>query len=295
VPDPELLVRRVAFEYPDDTDPSWNHRMPEFAFGANSVSLLMPYAEPYFVKAVRKVLPKLDGALHDRTEDFLHQELQHHLQHRRFNDIIATRHPSIRRLEGWMKRWYGWLSRTRSERFNLAFAAASETIAFSLARWAEDHLTEFFDDADPVPATLFLWHLAEEVEHKTVAFDVWEELDGSRVRYVLAMLTTFSSFAWFTALGTLWMVMVTGRWYKPVTWFRLLRWSVSLAMTVLPDLAVSAMPSHHPSGFSDPVWLTTWLKSFDPETGTMPLLRPDDPAFDPFAAFIDTPAPAIDD
>ena len=50
---------------------------------------------------------------------------------------------------------------------------------------------------------------------------------------------------------------------------------MSLAFEVLPDMAVSAMPSHHPSDFSDPVWLGTSLRYFDPETGTMPLWEGD--------------------
>ena len=38
-----------------------------------------------------------------------------------------------------------------------------------------------------MPATMFLWHLAEEVEHKTVAFDVYQAVDGSKLRYAASM------------------------------------------------------------------------------------------------------------
>ena len=100
--------------------------------------------------------------------------------------LVAARYPRLARVEGWMRRTYGWLGRTRSQRFNLAFAAGSETIAFTLARWTEEHLGELFTGADPVPTTLFLWHLAEEVEHKSAAFDVYEAIDGSRLRYAFA-------------------------------------------------------------------------------------------------------------
>jgi hypothetical protein len=271
---PERLpIRRVAFEYPDDMDPAWNDRFPEFAFAANSISLLMPYAEPYFVKSVRSALPELelDRPLQDQTRDYLKQELGHHVQHRHFNDILHTRYPSLVRIERWMSRTYGWFSRTRSLRFNLAFAAGSETIAYALARWSEKHLDSLFDGADPVATTLFLWHLAEEVEHKSAAYDVFEALDGSRLRYLLAMSTSFAILAWFTTIATFTMLFASGRWYRPVAWFRLLRWSVSLAFEVLPDMAVSAMPHHHPSDFTDPVLLTSWLTYFDPDTGTMPV------------------------
>lgn len=265
-----LPVRRMAFEYPEDLDPAWSRRLPEFAFVANSVSLLMPYAEPYFVKSVRSALPQLDEPLRARAEDYLRQELGHHVQHRRLNDIIGRRYPRVPRLEMWMRRTYGWLCRTRSQRFNLAFAAASETIAFVLARWTEDHMGELFVDADPVPATLFLWHLAEEVEHKSVAYDVFEAVDGSRRRYAVAMVMSMLILTFFTTLGTLTMAAAAHRLWHPVTYVRLVRWAVSFALVGFPTMLVSSLPGHHPSALTDPLWLTQWLGHYDPVTGTMP-------------------------
>ena len=49
----------------------------------------------------------------------------------------------------------------------------------------------------------------------------------------------------------------------PVAWFRLTRWSISLAFTVLPVLASSALPGHNPSSFADPPFLSQWLRGFD--------------------------------
>jgi predicted metal-dependent hydrolase len=274
-----IVVRRPLLEYPDDLDPAWNHRAPEFAFAANSVSMLMPYAEPYFVHSTRAALTRpapsssmadpLDAELRERAEAYVRQESQHHAQHRRFNDLVVARHPALRRVEGWIERTYGWLDEHCSLKFNLAFAAGSEAIAFSLARWAEDHLHDFFVDTDPVPASLFLWHLAEEVEHKSVAFDLWKAVDGSRRRYVFAMSISFVLLAWFSFLATLTMLFASGRWRRPSAWVRLVRWAFGLAFTVLPDLAVSATKRHHPTHFADPVFLTSWLSHADPETGAL--------------------------
>jgi predicted metal-dependent hydrolase len=263
----------MKFEYPDELNPAWNPRFPEFACAANSISLLMPYAEPYFVHSVRSALPDLDDELRAQTKDYLGQETQHYLQHRRFNDIIGARYPRIPRVEGWIGKTYGWLDRTRSQRFNIAFAAASETIAFGIARWTEANLGKLFDGADSEASTLYLWHLAEEVEHKSAAFDVYEAVDGSRLRYAWAMWISLMILVWFTTMTTIIMVIGERRWYSPVAWFRLLVWAFSLAFSLLPLIASSTLPSHHPSSFADPVYLPTWLKQFDPETGTMPVWR----------------------
>ena len=264
-----IVVRRPRLEYPDGFDPAWNHHAPEFAFAANSESLLMPYAEPYFVHSTRDALPQLDEELRARADAYLRQESQHHAQHRRFNDLVVARYPSLHRIERSMQWVYGTLERRGRLAFNLAFAAGSETIAFSLARWTESHLREFFVETDPVPASLFLWHLAEEVEHKSVAFDVWKAVDGSRRRYALAMSLSFLLLAWFSFVSTITMLFASGQWRRPSAYVRLTRWAFGLAFTVMPDMAVSATKHHHPSRLTDPTFLRSWLAHADLDTGVL--------------------------
>lgn len=268
---PPLPVRRIAFAYPDDFEPVWIPARPELACAANSISLLMPYAEPYFVRAVRAALPELPEPLAERTRTYLAQEQSHYAQHRRFNDLIRARWPSVQRVERWMERCCLWLSRTRSLRFNLAFAAASETMAFGIARWIEPRASLQFLGAEPVAATLFLWHLAEEVEHKTAAFDVYQAVDGSRLRYAFAGVLALALLGWFTFSGTITMLFAAGRGWRPTTYLRLLVLSISLAFVLLPTLLASVVPGHHPRDFADPVLLPAWLGQFDPVARTLPL------------------------
>ncbi len=270
-PPSPLTVRRVQFAYPDDLDPVWVPSRPEFSHAANCISLIMPFAEPYFVRSVRAALAELPADAQAGVADYLGQEMAHQGQHKRFNRFVTARYPGVTRVEGWMRRFYGWLGRSRSMKFNLAFAAGSETIAYALARWTEKHLGTLFSGADPVAATLYLWHLAEEVEHKSSAYDVFEAVDGSRLRYAWASTVSLVALAFFVWTGSLAMLKADRRLFSPVAQFRLTRWAVSLGMEILPTLFVSALPRHHPSKFADPVFLPRWLSQFDPETGTMPL------------------------
>lgn len=265
------VVRTPQLELPEHLDTAWNPVFPEFAAAANAVSLLMPHVEPYVARSVRAVQERLDEPLAGEARAFVAQELQHQAQHRRLNQAMVAATPGLARVDRWAGRVYGWLERRGSTPWSLAFAAGFETSAFALARWSEAHLRLLFDDAEPAVRTLFLWHLAEEVEHKTVAFDVHQRIDGSRLRYLLAGLWSLLLLAGFTWLGTVVQLWSTGRIFSPVAWFRLLRWGLSLAFEVLPDLFAAAMPGHHPSQFSDPVLLVTWLANFDPATGRDPL------------------------
>jgi uncharacterized protein len=263
-------ARRVGFEYPATLPVVWTPRFPELSAAANGVSLLMPHVEPYVVRSVRAQLDGLAPQPRAEAEAFIGQELRHHAQHRRFNDLLIAQVPGLARLDGWMRRTYRWLSR-RSPRFGLAFAAGSETVAFAIARWTESHVRRLFDGADAQVTTLFLWHLAEEVEHKSVAFDVYEASGGGRLRYLFAALCSVALLSWFTFLSVLVLLHHQRRLWQPVAWWRLLVWGISLAFEVLPDLFVSALPSHHPDDFVDPGLLTTWLAQYDPDRATMPL------------------------
>jgi len=264
----------MAFEYPIGLDVRWSPQKPEFAAAANSVSLLMPYLEPYVVASVRSALPELDDDLRGRTEQYLRQELQHHRQHRRFNDEVVRTYPALRHVESWMQRTYRWLNRTRSQRFNVAYAAGFEAVAFNAARWVDRHVEELFVDTDPVPTTLLLWHLAEEVEHKSVAFDVYQAIGGTRRTYALATVLAMVMLAWFALCGTLTMLAADRRLFSPVTHWRMFRWTFSFTFDLLPSVLVSTLPGHHPSNLRDPEWMTTWLRQFDPDTGTLPTWQP---------------------
>jgi len=270
VSDGPLPRRRITFAYPDDLDPAWIPLRPEFAYAANGLSLLMPHAEPLFIRAVQGALPELDDLRRRRTEAYIKQEVGHYREHKRFNEIIRRRHPGVARVERWMAACAAWVGR-RSLRFNVAFASGGEVMSFLLARWVDKHAGALFRGAEPVPTTLFLWHLAEEVEHKSAASDVYAAIDGSKLRYALAMVIGTALLGWLVWCAALVQLRDDGRLFNPVSHFRLLRWAISLAWELFPSMLVSALPGHGPDDFADPVFLTTWLDQYDPVSETMPL------------------------
>lgn len=261
----QVRQRTVRFEYPDDLRAGWHRTMPEFACAANAVSLMMPYVEPYVVRAMRQALPRLDGELADEARGYIAQEAQHHAQHRRFNDIVAAQVPGTGVVEAVLRRTFSWLWRTRSERFHLAYAAASEAVAYGAARWVERHHGELFRDADPTVASLYLWHLAEEVEHKNVAYDVYDELYSSRWPLAGAMVVSMLVLAVFAFVGTTVGLVHERRLFHPVAIFRLMRWALGFVFGELPNMAASLLPGHHPSDFTDPSWFAIYLVGMEHE------------------------------
>lgn len=62
-----------------------------------------------------------------------------------------------------------------------------------------------WDNADPVVADLFRWHLAEEVEHRTVAYDLFEHLCRTQLGFYISrqalMAIVFPLFLYFVTEG----------------------------------------------------------------------------------------------
>lgn len=271
VADPPPLARAVSFRYPDDFDPAWSGDVPEFACAANSVSLMMPYVEPYVARSVRSVIDRIeDPVLRGHAVAYVRQELSHHVQHRRFNELIAEGCPGIHPLERTMARVYGRLAARPNAGSHLAFAAGSETVAFAAARWAAAHRRELFATADAAAAELFVWHLAEEVEHKSVAFEVFHAMDGSRRRYIWGMVLAFGLLALFTVAGTTLQLWQRRRLFHPLATMRLVRWSVTFLFELLPAMLVSTLPGHHPGNLADPPFLTQWLREHDTRGAASP-------------------------
>jgi predicted metal-dependent hydrolase len=261
----------VRFEWPDDLDPIWTPRTPELAIAANSVSMLMPHAEPYVVASTRAALGErlvTDPDLARQAQAYLTQEAQHHAQHRRFNDLLIARYPLLARVDR-AEAWVFAKLRRRSTRFGLAFAAGFETVAFVSARWVDKRMG-LLRDAEPTAATMFLWHLAEEVEHKRVAFDVYQASGGGRLRYAWAMWVAALILAAGAFAGSMAMLWSTRRIFSPAAWFRLIGWSLSFIFVALPVMVISALPGHHPDDLTDPAGLEHWLDHLDPETSTVP-------------------------
>jgi predicted metal-dependent hydrolase len=218
----------------------------------------MPFMEPYFVRSVAAALPVLEGELALRTRAYLAQESEHQYQHRLFNQILVGRYRRLAAVEGWADRYYRWLGRRAGAGFNLAVASASETIAYSAARWMAQRQQDLLDRANPEVAELFWWHLAEEVEHKSVAYEVCRACSVGFWPRLAAVFLSLTTVMWFVAAGTTVMLWGERRLANPQSWLRLNNWAVTFAFELLPNLALSLWPGFHPDQLVDPTWYDLW-------------------------------------
>jgi len=175
----DITVRRIEFDFPNDIEPVFIEGQPEESYSLVAFSLLLPYLEPYLIRTMN-VAKKLvtDPELLKDIERFNAQEGQHYRQHRRFNDVIRTNgFDRLPEFEAKLDADYRRFSATKSLRFNLAYAEGFEAMTTAMARLAFE--SKSLETMHPAVCHLFTWHLIEELEHRTVAFDVYHHVYGS--------------------------------------------------------------------------------------------------------------------
>jgi uncharacterized protein len=172
-----ITVRRMTFEFPADLDPVFIPGEPEESYSNIALSLLLPYVEPYLIRTMRAAKPQVkDPALAAALDKFVAQEAQHYRQHARFNAVFRERgFDRLAPLEEELAADYERFTKTRSLRFNLAFAEGFEAFTTAMALAATEVDASSWH---PAVRDLFFWHLLEELEHRTVAFDVYQRVCG---------------------------------------------------------------------------------------------------------------------
>ncbi|HEY5952314.1 MAG TPA: metal-dependent hydrolase [Kofleriaceae bacterium] len=151
----------------------------------DAFSTLLPVGERFFIEALRRGAAELgDPALDALVTQFAQQEAVHSREHRHYNDRLRAEGADLDRWDRSHKRTMWRMLGLRDVRIPLAITVAAEhiTAAVSQAVLGDQVLA----DAHPVVEAFWSWHAAEEIEHKGVAFDVYQRLGGgSELRRVI--------------------------------------------------------------------------------------------------------------
>ena len=174
----DITVRQMDFTFPEDIDPVCVEGEPEESYGSIGFSLLLPYLEPYLIRTMKQAKSHVsDPELLADMGKFSAQEGQHYRQHRRFNDVIRTKgFDRLKEFEDELDADYRRFTSTKSLKFNLAYAEGFEAFTTATARFSFEQ--GFAEGMHPAVRDLFAWHLVEELEHRTVAFDVYDHVCG---------------------------------------------------------------------------------------------------------------------
>ena len=176
----ELVVRRLLIDLETPLPRHWCGGDPFRTALFNALSMSFPVGEQFFIDAVRdglKLLPEEQQAAHKaEVQGFIGQEATHRRIHALFNGHLER--------QGLVNHWAPRIQKRMKmldgvdPRHPLAITAANEHFTAILAEWLLSH-PEVFGQTEERLKTMWLWHSAEEAEHKNTAFDLYQTLEGS--------------------------------------------------------------------------------------------------------------------
>lgn len=197
-----IRPRRMNFAYAGmentrywfDNDPLLTHFM-------NVMSVTFPDGERFFVDAVRALRDQVEDP--ERQKDisgFIGQEAMHSLEHKAFNELVAGKgyEALVGRALSVTQRLLAGARKHLNAEEQLAATAGLEHITAILADTILSR-GDMVAKMDPSVRHLWVWHAIEETEHKAVAFDLYQDVEGDYWRRQRAFL-----------IGTAYLVAFTG-------------------------------------------------------------------------------------
>lgn len=190
----QLTVRQLLVDLRTPLQARW-HRNDFLTQYFNALSMSFPVGEQFFIDSVRGALPLLPQApqhelLRADIVQFIGQEAAHRHIHAQYNAHLQAQ-GLVNHWERWARWRIGWAQRRGLKPLALlAITCAYEHLTATLADVALRY-GDSFDGAEPRMRSLWLWHASEEVEHRSVAFDLYVAAGGSparRVRWYLYIL-----------------------------------------------------------------------------------------------------------
>ena len=138
----------------------------------NALSAVFPHGETFMIRCMMPWAERVPPLLGDQVRAFIEQEAGHAREHVGMNRALIEAGYDVAPLD---KKIRG---------FVLRFENSSDTVKLT-ATMCIEHFTaivaaeilrdkQHLDGADGELRELWLWHAVEEVEHKGVAFDVWQ-------------------------------------------------------------------------------------------------------------------------
>ena len=276
---PRLTVRRPTLDF-STTPKYWVLDDPQSTHALNILNFGIPAGERYFQDGVRLAMRYLeDPVMQAEARAFIGQEAVHARMHEK-----AAEHLGLFDSEG-VSRRIDAIDRVREQCYAQVDRLPEPLRRQVVLLWLSgvmlgEHLTALFADQvfdesmideaniDPAMAQLIKWHAAEELEHRSVPFDIYRAIGGTYPGRILLALPAFS-------LGALGIVVITDlmmrsdpdlhHGFSVRDHRRAVRSRRSPSLVrVLRRVPGYLLPTHHPSHIGDDERAKAWIASGPP-------------------------------
>lgn len=197
-PRASITPRHMSFEFPDSMPRYYVNGDPFQTHLMNALSLVFPSGERAFVESVRHFRDRItDPDLIRDVRAFIAQETFHGREHEALNDFLKRQGIPVDDIYAEVE---ARIAETQSlpPESRLAITCALEHFTAIMAHGLLES-PDLLHGAPENIRMLMTWHAIEEMEHKSVAFDVYQTVCGEHRRRVLTMLFVTVTFLYNTA------------------------------------------------------------------------------------------------
>ncbi|MRH90833.1 metal-dependent hydrolase [Nocardia sp. SYP-A9097] len=230
------------------------------------LSAAFPPGEESFIRSVRKFSGEItDPVLEKRVAGFIGQEAVHGQQHRVLNDqLIELGFPIVRLFTfepgAPRERAVITVENLVPRQVHLACTALAEHYTATLAKRVLGTPEIQLLPGDPEVLKLLNWHAFEELEHKSVAFDVYRATGGSEAVRIGLMAGSYVLTIPVVGLGVFASILSDRRSWRPIT---VARQSVRLVRGpivrgLLREMRPYMRPGFHPDDIDTGALLERW-------------------------------------
>lgn len=146
---------------------------------------IFPPGERFFMESVRRYRDDItDPVLKAKISGFMGQEALHGREHERLNAFFAARGIDVSVPERMIKIGLGLLEKLPASQQLACTTFMEHFTAYLAEQWLTDE--NFKRTSDPEMLKLWYWHALEELEHKSVAYDVFVQVSNSRTERLFA-------------------------------------------------------------------------------------------------------------
>lgn len=227
-----------------------------------ALSSSFPDGERFFVETIRNVRDQIqDASLQTDISAFIGQESMHAHAHEQFNQHIQSSSYHLKRFDAASRQEMIRL-RTLSPRRQLAATVALEHFTAMIAGYMLTH-PRLIQQLPSNMASLWIWHAVEEIEHKHVAFDVYQRVFNNLAQRRRSMRTITIGFLTSTTVMTTYLLWQDRQ--HSLGSFRQL-WQNLKGMGFLAHMVISLLPDYfsfykkdfHPSDIDQTALLEHW-------------------------------------
>jgi predicted metal-dependent hydrolase len=210
--------RRTAFSFPQSIPKHWLAGNAVQTHFFNAINLFVVSFEDFMGRVMRSRLQHLkDPAFERQIRGFMGQEATHSYVHAKYLQNMREHGYQIEGFLGTCERIFShWFEKRLGTLLCIATIAGFEHLTALLAELIIGG--RMMKGADPAMAEVWEWHAAEEIEHKSLAFDLLKATNRSYLLRMVGALLGALVVAGFIAAGLVLLLRQERLLWRKETW-----------------------------------------------------------------------------